>query len=195
MAAYVIGIAGGSASGKSSIAAQLRERLAPLPVAVINQDRFFKPREELPLHPSPEGTTSWPDHNHPDSFDFPALRAALAAARNSAAQVVIIEGILTLFDEELRAMMNLKLYIQADADERIVRRIRRNLEWGTSLDDICDFYLDSVRYRHQEFNEPTKAFADFIIPGGRYEAEPRELMLIQLVAQIRAEVSEESLRK
>jgi len=165
MASFVIGIGGGSASGKSTLADELRHMLRPLSVEVINQDRYFLPSAELPVHATRSGK-SWPDHNHPDSFDFARLRADLRAAREGSADVVILEGILALYDAELRSLMDLRLFVEADADERIVRRIRRNFRRGGDLDAICDFYLDSVRHRHREFCEPTREHADVVIPGG-----------------------------
>lgn len=186
MPAFVIGIGGGSASGKTTVAATLAERLAPLRVEIINQDKYFLPSDQLPRHANRDGSREWPDHNHPDSFDLPRLRADLRRAREGEAEVLIVEGILVLHDEELRSLMNLKLYVEADADERIVRRIRRNVERGYPLDDICDFYLDSVRYRHREFNAPTKAHADLVIPGGKDEAAERERLLTRVVNLVRA---------
>ncbi|MBN1460852.1 MAG: uridine kinase, partial [Armatimonadetes bacterium] len=164
MAAVVIGIGGGSAAGKSHIAAALKERLSPLTVEIIGQDRYFHKGTNLPRHRAPADGQEWPDHNHPDSFDFPRLRADVREAGNSLHDVVIVEGILVLHDAELRQLMDLKLFVDADADERIVRRIRRNVAHNHDLDGICDFYLDSVRYRHREFCEPTRAYADFVIP-------------------------------
>jgi len=188
MPAFVIGIGGGSASGKSTIAQALKERLAPLPVEIINQDRYFLPNHRLPRHASPDGSRLWPDHNQPSSFDFERLRADLRAAREHSAPVIIAEGILMLHDEEVRSLMDLKLYVEADADERIVRRLRRNLTRGYDLDDICDFYLDSVRYRHREFNEPTKAYADLVIPGGKDERARAEHLLERVVGLVLAKV-------
>ncbi len=185
MAAYVIGIGGGSGSGKSVIAEALRGRLAPLRVEVMNQDRYFLDGDRLPRHTGPTGR-AWGDHNHPDSFDFSGLREAMRAARDGGADVVIVEGILVLHDAQLRALMDLKLFIDAAADERIVRRIRRNVARGNPLDDICDFYLDSVRYRHREFCEPTRAHADLTIPGGVHEGEQRERMLAQVCDRVKA---------
>lgn len=185
MAAWVIGIGGGSASGKSTIAGKLRTLLAPLEVEVINQDRFFWDSPRLPRHENRRRTRTWPDHNHPRSFDFPSLRAAVRAAREGGAEVVIVEGILVLYDTELRGLMDLKLFVEADADERIVRRIRRNVARGHDLDGICDFYLDSVRYRHQEFCQPTKEHADLVIPGGQDEAEEARRMLAEVSQRVR----------
>jgi uridine kinase len=185
-AAVVIGIGGGSASGKSTIARKLEQMLAPLRVEVINQDRYFWSGERLPRHSSRLGSRTWPDHNHPDSFDFAGLRAALCEARKGGADVVIIEGILVLHDAELRELMDLKLFVETDADERIVRRIRRNVARGAGLDGICDFYLDSVRYRHREFCQPTRDHADLVIPGGQDEAEQAERVLEEVCRRVRA---------
>jgi len=189
MPAFVIGLGGGSASGKSTISEQLRLRLEPLRVAVINQDRYFHETSRLPRHASPDGAREWPDHNQPESFDFTRLRADVQAARDSDAQVVIVEGILVLHDAELREMMDFKLFVEADPDERIVRRIRRNVARGYNLDEICDFYLDSVRYQYREFCEPTRAYADLIVPGGRYDGEQAKQSLAEVVARVRARVA------
>jgi len=182
--AFVIGIGGGSASGKSTIAEELRARLAPRPVVVINQDKYFLPTEQLPRHTSPDGGRDWPDHNQPGSFDFPRLREDLRAARGGEGEVVILEGILVLHDPELRALMDLKLFVEAEADERIVRRIRRNVARGYDLDGICDFYLDSVRFRHAEFCAPTRAYADYVIPGGQDARSEAEAMLERVAAEV-----------
>ncbi len=184
MPSFVIGIGGGSAAGKSAVAEELRKLLAPLRVEVVNQDRYFRNSEELPRHVAPTSGRTWPDHNHPDSFDFLRLRQHVAAARQGSAAVVIVEGILALYDPELREMMDLKLFVEAAADERIVRRIRRNLAWGYDLDEICDFYLDSVRFRHAEFCEPTRRHADLMIPGGRHERQSREQLLAQVAERV-----------
>ena len=188
MPAFVIGLGGGSASGKSTLAARLQERLQPLRVLVINQDRYFHETARLPKHASPDGVREWPDHNQPGSFDFPRLRADLRAAREGEDDVVILEGILVLHDDELRAQMDLKLFVEADPDERIVRRIRRNVARGYQLDEICDFYLDSVRYRYREFCEPTCVHADLVLPGGAYDRDKAERLLGQVEAIVRARV-------
>ena len=85
-----------------------------------------------------------------------------------------------------RGGVDLKVFVAADADERIVRRIRRNLAAGAGLDGICDFYLDSVRYRHREFCEPTRAHADVVVPGGQDEQEGRERALEDVCGRVRA---------
>ena len=188
MPAFIIGIAGGSASGKSAIAGELRERLAPLTVHIINQDRHFHEADRLPTHASRDGAHTWPDHNHPDSFDFPTLYRDLLRARDGSADLLILEGILVLHYPELRSLMDLKLFVDTEADERIVRRIRRNLASGHRLDDICDFYLDSVRHRHREFCEPTRVYADLVIPGGRDDRAGAEGALADVCSRVRADL-------
>ena len=181
--AYVIGIGGGSAAGKSAIAEELQRRLAPLTVQVINQDRYFRKGDDLPTHSTPSGRV-WRDHNHPDSFDFVRLRAAAGRAGEDGVDVLVLEGILVLHDPELRQLMDLKLFVEATPDERIVRRIRRNVARGASLDEVCDFYLDSVRYRHEQFCEPTRSYADLVIPGGVHQAGERDRLLADVCARI-----------
>ncbi len=184
--AFVIGIGGGSASGKSTVAKELESRLAPLRVMVVNQDRYFWETARLPRAASPDGGREWPDYNQPASFDFVRLRADLREMKQGEAEVVILEGILVLCDEMLRGLMDLKLFVDADPDERIVRRIRRNFARGHDLDGICDYYLDSVRYRHQEFCEPTRAYADLVVPGGTYQRKQAEAVLGRIEAVVRA---------
>jgi uridine kinase len=185
VSAFVIGIAGGSASGKSMIAARLRELLKPLRAQLISQDSYFRSADSLPCHAHPAASRTWPDHNHPDSFDSASLHRDLLRARSSGADVVIVEGILVLYPTQLRDLMDLKLYVHVDADERIVRRIRRDFARGADHDDICDFYLDSVRHRHRQFCQPTRGHADFIIPGGREERPEAERVLAQACERVR----------
>ena len=176
-----IGIGGGSASGKSTIADGIRRRLAPLTVHTINQDRFFKPVGELPTYHSPSRGGPRPDYNRPDSFD---LESMLACCRDvEGADVVILEGILALHYPELRELMDVKCYVRADADERIIRRIKRNLP-RSSFDEITSYYLESVRYQHERYNAPTQRWADVVIPGGAADDEQRSAMLDGLCAAI-----------
>jgi uridine kinase len=182
-----IGIGGGSASGKSTIARDMAARLAPLRVEVIGQDRFFKPHDDLPLYPSRSRPEPWRDHNHPDSFDLGRMLAACAAV--DGADVAIFEGILALHYPEMRELMDVKCYVVADADERIVRRTRRNLP-NSSFDDITGFYLESVRHQHKLYNAPTQAFADLIIPGGSEEEGERERIVAALCDAVRQAVAD-----
>ena len=182
-----VGIGGGSASGKSTIAARIAEQLAPLAVEVICQDRFFKPTDQLPTYPSMLRDRPWPDHNHPDSFDRERMFAHCRSAGDGAVDgcdVVIFEGILALHYAELRELMDVKCYVVADADERIVRRVKRNLP-RSKVEDITDFYLESVRHQHERYNAPTQRHADLVIPGGMADQAEREALLAALCTAIR----------
>jgi uridine kinase len=181
-----IGIGGGSASGKTTLALQMADLLAPLRVTVINQDRFFKPNEEKPKYFSKIYREERPDYNRPDSFRVEEMIAFCRGARDGGgAEAVILEGILALHFPELRDLMDLKVFVHADADERIVRRIRRNLP-KSSFDDIANYYLESVRYRHREFCEPTRSFCDAVIDGGMASDEERTRTVEEICRRIRA---------
>lgn len=178
-----IGIGGGSASGKTTLAQQMADALAPLRVMVIHQDRFFKPNEEKPKYFSKIYRAERPDYNRPDSFRVEEMIAFCRGAKD--AEVVILEGILTLHFAELRDLMDLKVFVHADADERIVRRIKRNLS-KSFFDDIVNYYLESVRYRHREFCEPTRYSADVVIDGGMALDEERIRVVQEICRRIRA---------
>ena len=177
----LIGIGGGSAAGKTTFAEKLADKLAPLRVEIVHQDRFFKATDELPPYKSSSTSRTWPDYNHPDSIKITDLLAYCSTLNNI--DIALVEGILVLHYEKLRALMDIKCYVDADADERIVRRIRRNLP-RYSIDDIADYYLDSVRHQHERYNAPTKQYADLIIPGGSDATPQREILLNTLCASI-----------
>lgn len=177
-----IGIGGGSASGKTTVTHQMQENLNGLNVLLINQDRFFKPPEKMPQYWSSVYGEYRPDYNQPDSFYVDQM---IRYGQNvNGADVVILEGILVLHFPELRELMDLKLFIHADPDERIIRRIKRNLaRW--SYDEITIYYLESVRYQHQRFCEPTRAFADLVIPGGMAHDEERHQLIREICRAIK----------
>ena len=159
---YTVFIAGGSASGKSTLAAMLAERLsADTRVAVVAMDSFYKPEADLPLVTAASGKT-YRDYNCPEAFDLKRMKAEIEYAK-STADIVIVEGLLTLWDEDIRKQANLRVFVDCPADVRIVRRIKRNLTWGLSIEDITDVYLDLVRYRHEQYVEPSKQHADLVV--------------------------------
>lgn len=165
-----VGIAGGTASGKTTLAERLAATLQPLTARIYHMDRYFK--DVRPQTQAPLSGKWYEDHNHPDSFELTRLRQDLAEILKPSAggagqppAIVIVEGLMTLQDEAVRGMLDLKIFVDAQADERIVRRLRRNMDRGLSFDEIADFYLDSVRYRHQEFVEPSRWHADIVVNG------------------------------
>ena len=168
MTPYIIGIAGGSASGKTTCALALAEALGGMRVRVIHLDDYFKPEEQRPRAKGPVTGAQYLDDNHPLTMDLPKAAQDLAeAAASGAHQAIIIEGLLTLWDDAICAQLNLKLFVDCRADERIVRRLRRNMRWGLGFDEIANVYLDLVRYRHDEYVEPSKWRADFILNGSQ----------------------------
>lgn len=180
--AYIIGIAGGSASGKSKFTDLLAEKLGGINVNVLHMDDYFKPIEELPRSVSPVSGKVYADYNHPDSFYLERLRHDLADV--SDADAVIVEGLLVLWDEEIREMLDLKIFVDCPADERIVRRLRRNMTWGLSFDEIAEAYLDLVRFRHADFVEPSKAFADLTVNGSEDFSRPAEAIANQILRAV-----------
>ena len=179
---FFIGMGGGSAAGKSTLAAVLAERLAPLRVEMIGQDRFFKRPEDMPKYYSGIHGDYRPAYNEPDSFKQEEMFAYCRGVAGG--DVVILEGILVLWFAELRELMDFKIYIEADADERIIRRIRRNMKTVDDYDPITEYYLESVRGQHREYNAPTREYADLIVPGGMAQTEEREWIVDNLCATL-----------
>lgn len=164
----VIGIAGGSASGKSTFCETLTARLDGLKVKEIHMDSYFKPKNERPISQSPVLERTFMDDNHPDTVDLKSLYADLLDDIQSGQfEVIVVEGLLTLHDRDICSKLDLKLFVDCRADERIVRRIRRNMKTGLTYDEIADVYLGLVRYRHDQYVEPSKWKADFIINGSQ----------------------------
>ena len=179
---FFIGMGGGSAAGKSTLAAVLAERLAPLRVEMIGQDRFFKRPEDMPKYYSGIHGDYRPAYNEPDSFKQEEMFAYCRGVTGG--DVAILEGILVLWFAELRELMDFKIYIEADADERIIRRIRRNMKTVDDYDPITEYYLESVRGQHREYNAPTREYADLIVPGGMAQTEERERIVDNLCARL-----------
>ena len=191
----LIGIAGGSGSGKTLVARTIVRELGSRRVVVIDQDSYYKDLDQVPFRDREAR-----NFDHPDAFDTDLLRRHLrelleghaieepvydyAQHRRSSETrrisdhlVVVLEGILIFHDPELRALMDIKLYVDADSDVRLIRRLRRDiLERGRSVDSILRQYEDSVRPMYLEFVEPTKRFADVIIPGGGHNTVAIDLV-------------------
>ena len=181
----LIGLAGGSGSGKTLVARTIVRELGSKRVVIIAQDRDYKNREDVPFR-----DRAARNFDHPDAFDSDLLHQHLSALleghpieqpvydynehrrtkdtrRISDHLVIVLEGILIFHDPELRALMDIKLFVDADSDVRLMRRLRRDLiERGRSVDSILRQYEESVRPMHLQFVEPSKRFADVIIPGG-----------------------------
>jgi uridine kinase len=176
---YMVGIAGGTASGKTTFCEKLEKSLCEsgADVKLVHIDSYFKPENERPFTEAFVSGIKYLDDNHPLTMDLDALKNDVQRdAAGEKYDVIIIEGLLTLWDDELYKKLDLKLYIDCRADERIVRRIKRNTQWGLSFDQITNVYLDMVRYRHDEYVEPSKWRADLILNG----SNPSEVSLTMI---------------
>lgn len=163
MRPYVIVIAGGSGSGKSTLAQRFCEELSPCTVKLLAMDSYYKPEDELPLV-TVENGRQYRDYNAPDSFDLARLKADIQTALDKQdCKVLMIEGLLTLWDDEIDELCDLRVFVDCPADVRVIRRIKRNLTWGLSFEDITDVYLDLVRYRHEQYVAPSVEKADIVI--------------------------------
>ena len=177
----IVGIAGGSASGKSTFSKELAEALDGIRVHELHMDAYFKAPEERPVGEAPVTGKRYRDDNHPATVDMPGLKRDLeAAAESGKYQVIILEGLLTLWEKEICDRLDLRLYVECRPDERIVRRLRRNMGWGLSFDEISDVYLDLVRYRHDEYVEPSKWRADFILNGSNPSKRALEAVVLYI---------------
>ena len=183
----IIGIAGGTGGGKTTVVNTIVDELKHDEVAVISQDSYYRDTSEL----SYEERTKI-NFDHPQSIDFDLLVKHLKALKKGEAidqpiysftehnrtgdtilthpkKVMIVEGILILTHPKLRKMCDIKIYVHADSDERLIRRLKRDMnERGRDLDEVLNRYQTTLKPMHQQFIEPTKEFADIIIPYNRY---------------------------
>lgn len=205
---FLIGIAGGSASGKTLIAAKIYETLGSDGVVILKQDSYYRDLRHLP-----EAARAAQNFDHPDAFDTPLLLAHLQtllaggvveepsydfvnharesrSERKGAASVVILEGILILAEPELRALMDIKVFVDTDADVRLLRRIKRDVhDRGRTVDAVLSQYESSVKPMHLQFVEPSKRYADVIIPEGGLNRVAVDLLSSRLDS-MRAELRE-----
>ncbi len=190
MKRIIVGIAGGSGSGKSTVARRLSRALQGVRVALLDMDAYYRNLTRLSVEE--RRTVNW---DHPEAFDIQLLvdqlrqlAAGLAVAkpvydfvthsrrrrtvRLGPADVIVCEGILLLSDFRVRELCDVKVFVDAEADVRLLRRIRRDMrDRGRPLEEILEQYMTTVRPMHIEFVEPTKRFADVIIPvGGHSDA-------------------------
>ena len=159
---YIVGISGGTCSGKSTLADRLKKMLGEkYTVSLLNMDNYYQWSAMKTI--APITRIEYSEHNHPDAVDKDRLYRDLGAAiSDKVNDIVLIEGIFALFFDQLREKLDLKVFVDLKSDERIYRRIKRKHE---SLDDAAHRYLDTVRYRHDEFVEPTRWHADVVVNG------------------------------
>lgn len=196
MKVTIIGVAGGSGSGKSTLVKKLQEAFADDDVATLCHDYYYKAHPELTY----EERTKL-NYDHPQAFDTDMMVEHIKALRNSVpiehpvysfvdhnrtsetvavkpSKVIIIDGILIFENKELRDLMDIKVYVDTDADVRLARRILRDVcDRGRSMQSVIDQYLTTVKPMHEEFVEPSKKYADVIIPEGGFNSVAVNLLI------------------
>ena len=180
---YVVGISGGTCSGKSTIADRLERILAEkYKLSVLNLDRYYKSPGLRTI--APFTRIEYAEHNHPDCMDIDKIYEDLARAiSDESIDIVLIEGLFALYFDELRGKLDLKVFIDLKSDERIYRRIKRWIDHQT-FDEIALRYLDTVRYRHDEFIEPTRWHADLVINGALDANLGTDIIVSYIEAQV-----------
>lgn len=161
---YVIGIAGGTCSGKSTLCDTLEQQLRDYHVQVFHMDRYYK--EHPPTVIAPITKKEYPEFNHPNALKLEELyRDFQNAIADSTLDFVIIEGLFALYLDEIRNQLDIKIFVDLQSDERAIRRVQRHLSFGDEYEEIVSRYLDTVRFRHNELVEPTRWHADMVING------------------------------
>ncbi|HSL23806.1 MAG TPA: uridine kinase [Vicinamibacterales bacterium] len=206
-APLVIGVAGGSGSGKTTVVQRIVESLGEEQVTVLEHDRYYRDRGDLRLE-----ERAALNYDHPDSletdlmvrhlaelkagrsvevptYDFARYTRRAATETARARPAVIVEGILIFVDASLRAMMDVKVFVDADADTRLIRRLQRDTsERGRTVQSVIEQYLSTVKPMHLDFVEPSKRYADIIVPQGGHNAVAID-MLLTLIRSISARKS------
>ena len=196
---FIIGVAGGSSSGKTTISERLVELTGPEHVSLIELDSYYLDRSDQPAE-----ARRAINYDHPDAFDWPLLNDHLAALVNGASvpvpvydyahdnrsgdvrvvepsRIVVVDGILVLWDRALRERFDLKIFVDTAADVRLIRRLRRDAaERGRSAESVIDQYLSTVKPAHERFIEPSKRYADVIIPEGGLNRPALDVLLARV---------------
>jgi uridine kinase len=204
MSVVVIGIAGGSASGKTTVAKKILQAHYGQPIALLDQDAYYADLSHMPLEQRKKV-----NFDHPDAFDnelmvehvkllrrrqpvdkpvysFQEYTRKPGSVRVEPASIVIVEGILVLATRELRDLLDVKIFVEADDDIRFIRRLTRDVEQrGRTIEQVVDQYMRTVRPMHESFVSPSKRHADVIIPS----AGPNDVAISMVVGSIRQQLS------
>ncbi|MFT8870961.1 MAG: uridine kinase [Sporolactobacillus sp.] len=209
----VIGVAGGSGSGKTTVSQAICRHFPEGSIALIEQDAYYKIQDDIPFKERLKG-----NYDHPFAFDNELLVTHLQALRRMQSiekpvydytaytrsdkmvaieprDVILVEGVLVLEDERLRNLMDIKLYVDTDSDLRVIRRLERDIvERERSMASVIEQYIKVVRPMHRQFVEPTKRYADVIIPEGGRNSVAIDLIVakIRMVLEARGSASDET---
>lgn len=203
---FFIGVAGGTCSGKTTVSERLAELTGDEHLALIKLDSYYVTRDHQPMH-----ERALANYDHPDAFDWQLLNDHIAALSAGAsvpvpiydyanhtrsgdvrqvrpARIVVVEGILVLYEPQLRERFDLKVYVDTDADLRLIRRLQRDVvERGRTPDSIVTQYLATVRPAHDQFIEPSKRHADVIFPQGGLNEPALEVLLARVRELVRVD--------
>ena len=195
----VIGIAGGSGSGKTTVAQEILQRVDPARIAFLQHDSYYKDLSGLP--PTQRAQVNF---DHPNSLETDLLAQHIAALRNGKAVevpiydfsthsrtdrtftvqprgVILVEGILIFTESALREMFDVKIFVDTDSDIRFIRRLERDLaERGRTTESVIKQYQSTVRPMHMEFVEPSKRYADVIIPEGGFNTAALDMVVARI---------------
>ena len=199
--AYVVGVAGGTGSGKTTVAETIVASLAPENVAIIQHDHYYRDRPDLTYEQRCELNFDHPESLETDLlvslleklkkgeavdtpvYDFKTHRRAEETRRIEPREVIVVEGILVFVERRLRQQLDLKLFVDTPSDIRVFRRIRRDIEKrGRTFESVREQYYATVRPMHLQFVEPSKSYADLIIPEGGRNKVALDLILAKLQA-------------
>ncbi|HQZ32954.1 MAG TPA: uridine kinase [Ilumatobacteraceae bacterium] len=196
---FMIGVAGGTCSGKTTVSERLAELAGNERLALLKLDSYYVSYDDQPFEVREKA-----NYDHPEAFDWQLLNDHLAALTHGStvpvpiydytnhrrsgevrmvppANIVVVEGILVLYEPTLRDRFDLKVYIDTDADLRFIRRLQRDVaERGRTMESIIGQYLESVRPAHEQFIEPSKRYADVIFPQGGMNAPAIDILLARV---------------
>jgi len=208
MRPIIIGVAGGTASGKTTVSDAILERVGRDRIAYIEHDSYYRDLSYLPLEERRKLNVDHPDALETELlvshlrqlqvgeaievpiYDFATYQRDDATRRVEARRVILVEGILIFVDKELREMMDIKLYVDTDADLRFIRRLQRDIrERGRTVEMVIKQYLNTVRPMHLEFVEPSKRYADVIIPAGGFNEAAIQIIVARIEGMLAGEAS------
>ncbi|HLF28873.1 MAG TPA: uridine kinase [Anaerolineae bacterium] len=202
-ARIVIGVAGGTGSGKTTVAQEIIKRVGPERLTYIQHDSYYRDWKDLPFADRETRNFDHPDSLETDRliehlqqlrqgqpiempiYDFRAHARTGALRRVEPKPVILIEGILIFVDKALRELIDVKIFVDTDPDLRFIRRLKRDLdERGRSLESVIQQYLGTVRPMHLEFVEPSKRYADLIIPEGGFNTVALDMVVARVLANV-----------
>jgi len=193
---YIILIGGGTGSGKTTVAKRIMESIGPNKCVMLPMDNYYKDMSHIPI----EERRKY-NYDHPDmiehtlivkhvkelltgksielpDYDFAQYTRANTSVRIEPKPILLIEGIFALYYDELRALADLKIYVDTEGDERFIRRLQRDIfERGRTIESVINQYLNTVKPMHDAYVEPTKKHADIIIPRGGYNEKAIEVVV------------------